>query len=241
MDAAVLTARQMALASKKGDVSQLEKLVGEGAPVDARESDEDLTPLMIALRAGHANAASWLLGQGASVEVWDGWGESPAHWAGSSVEGLELVAQAGGDMDYASVVLQDAPIHRAAREGRADSVEWLIAHGVEVDEGGDYYRTPLMMACLELKKQRRGSVREKQFMRVAEALVLAGADMKRYDNYSWTPLDALGGGAPGVFAKRLLELSEARLAIAERAQIERALPEGDVAWSAKSTRAKKRI
>jgi cytochrome c len=206
-----------------GDVAGLEKLLDSGAQADARESEEDLTPLMLALRSGHVEAARTLLGRGAQVESWDGWGESPAHWAVSSVECLELVAGAGADMAYRSVVVMDAPIHRAAREGRAESVEWLVSHGAAVDEEGDYGQTPLMMACVELKKLRRGAPREKAYMRVAESLVLAGADPGCIGYYNSTPIDALGAGAPGMFGKRLMELFEAREAIAERSAIERDL------------------
>ncbi|MEB3222359.1 MAG: ankyrin repeat domain-containing protein [Candidatus Sericytochromatia bacterium] len=67
-------------AAQEGMVALLEERLGAGAPIDSRDP-KGRTPLMLAVRRNHAEAAALLLARGADPEATDCQGHTAATWA----------------------------------------------------------------------------------------------------------------------------------------------------------------
>jgi ankyrin repeat protein len=157
-------------------------LVDHGADINANATfygTLTVMPLdMAAHTGGNIRLVEFLIGQGATISSF-AFGEALAHRGRSLREGLtlaELFLRHGFRIDTAykdGTVLQNA-----ANTGKAEVVEWLLAHGADVKARGRLGRTPLHLAA----ERNRSS-------RTAEILVQWGADMNAKDDQGLTALD----------------------------------------------------
>jgi Ankyrin repeats (3 copies) len=81
-------------AARKGDIDGMEKLLRQGANVNAADA-QGMTPLLFAAANGHTRAVKFLLGKGADIKTQDGRGYTA----------LMLVA-GSGNVELAQVLLQ---------------------------------------------------------------------------------------------------------------------------------------
>lgn len=116
-------------AAASGSVARVELLLGLGAPVDGARTD-GRTPLMVA--GSHPAVVRHLLAAGAdpSVALPTGW--TALHEAArQSAESVDLLLEAGAPVDATMASSGETPLHQAARAGRADVVERLLAAGAD--------------------------------------------------------------------------------------------------------------
>ncbi len=124
-----------------------ELLIAKGADVDAMDM-QGMTPLNMAASAGHTGIAKLLISKGANVNAKDNQGLTPLHRA-ETKEITELLIANGA---YVIVKKGDngwTPLHTAARTGRKEVVELLIAKGTDFNAKNDDGHTPLDLAIEE--------------------------------------------------------------------------------------------
>eukprot|EP00752_Nemacystus_decipiens_P003234 g2992.t1 len=93
---------------------------------------------------------------------------------GGALEMLELLVNAGSDINAQNIV-GDAPLHKAALNGRARSADFLINAGANVNIRNEFAQTPLHAACVS------GNIE------VVQRLVQGGADTSAQDAAEDTP------------------------------------------------------
>jgi len=82
--------------SKRGQVEQMEEILGEGAQINCVDS-LTCTPLHWAASGGHEDAIEWLLSKGAKVNVTDKVGDTPLHkaaWRGH-MSAVQMLVERG--------------------------------------------------------------------------------------------------------------------------------------------------
>jgi len=205
------------LAARSADARSVKALLGAGAD-SSRALPEGETVLMAAAKSGNPEVVAALLAGGASVsgsdygatvrvtnagdpnarENW--YGQTALMWAAAEghVEAMQLLIDAGADVDQASsriaapevekdrqqggFVYAKIPegrltaLHFAAREGQLEAAQLLIDAGANLDLGDSYGTTPLVLATLN------------GHLGVAAALLEAGADPNVQDRYGRTAL-----------------------------------------------------
>ena len=93
-------------AAEKGDVYEVERLLGAGAVVDARSAAHSLftTPLIIAIRYERFDVMRLLLDRGADIDACDGLGygneNTPCNFNGSQVDAVVLRCMCWTVEDY---------------------------------------------------------------------------------------------------------------------------------------------
>ena len=168
-------------AARSGDVASLRRLLDDGAPVDAINSDGE-TPLLVAVRADRTPAAELLLERGADVNA-----------QASNLDTPWLLAGAEGRADILELMLGHRPdlsIHNrfggtalipACERGHVAAVRVLVRSGIDVDHVNRMGWTCL----LELVILGDGGPRHQE---VARRVLDAGADPNIPDATGVTPL-----------------------------------------------------
>lgn len=136
--------------------------------------DRNETPLAVASRFGHAEAALTLLEHGADTKMRDKYGWSPLQRASENghVDVVRVLLKHG-----AKVMALDStgttPLHTSSAYGQPGSARVLLEHGADVHAKGMDGVTPLHWASNE---------------QVARILLDHGADPNAKDDFSRTPL-----------------------------------------------------
>ena len=172
------------LASKSGDVSlhtaayvgdlqKVDKLIADGANVNAKDQ-KDQTALHYAAKAGGIPVAELLIANGADVNAGDDW--KPLQEAAyCSKEMVELLLSKGADINAG----RWPALHSALDAGHFDIVELLLAKGADINITDDKGQTPLHIAA---------SYAAMRFPKIVELLISNGADIKAKDNNGKTAL-----------------------------------------------------
>ncbi len=205
-------------AAAAGDEAAVDRLIRDGARVNARVPSNDLavlisilqffspvakhdvgwTPLMYAAQGGHEPVARRLLAAGADVRLGGRLGDTALAVA-SRPGMIRLLVEAGADVNVRSYPQRRTPLHAAVARHDAESVKALVAARADVNAADQEGVTPLLLAA------RLGDGG------LVTALLAAGADPAARDQRAgWTPLrwaiaeghtavaDLLrGSGAPG--------------------------------------------
>lgn len=168
-------------AAEKGDAATVRTLLAQGARVDARNPAK-ATPLLVATRHNHVDAAHALIQAGADVNAKDAIEDSPYLYAGARghLEILRATLAAGADLKSTNRYGGTALIP-AAERGHVEAVAMLIAAGVDVDHVNNLQWTALLEAILLSD----GGPRHVQIVR---QLIAARADVNLPDGEGTTPL-----------------------------------------------------
>ena len=131
-------------AAALGDVDRLAELLEEDPSLAASRSGDGFTPLHLAAFFGRTDAVAALLRHGAEVDaVGTGWMVGTALHSAAAARHPEIVGlllDAGADPDRRQATGW-TPLHSAAHNGDADSVERLLTHGARVGLTDDEGRT----------------------------------------------------------------------------------------------------
>jgi ankyrin repeat protein len=168
-------------AAAKGDVAGIQKLLSEGAAIDARDRT-GATALLVATHGNQIAAAKVLIDAGADVNAKDNIDDSPYLYAGARghLEILKMTLSYGADLKSTNRYGGTALIP-AAERGHVETVRTLIEAGVDVDHVNRLDWTALLEAII------LGNGGERH-QRIVELLVKAGANVNLADGKGETPL-----------------------------------------------------
>jgi ankyrin repeat protein len=137
-------------AARTGSIDSLKALLQNGASVNAKDAVTQQTALMWAVRANHSAEVQLLVEYGAEVNAHTRTSKTPTPrppGAGGGSHGVGIVRSGWPDRGF-----QDAtpggmtPLLYAARDGRLDSAQMLIAAKADVNQADTNGITPLLMA-----------------------------------------------------------------------------------------------
>ncbi len=168
-------------AAGRNDVQVIQRLLAEGAPIDARDGS-GATALLVATHANQVEAARALIEAGADVNAKDGINDSPYLYAGARghLAILKMTLSHGADLKSTNRYGGTALIP-AAERGHVETVRTLIEAGVVVDHVNRLGWTALLEAII----LGDGGERHQQ---IVALLVKAGANVNLADKDGVTPL-----------------------------------------------------
>ena len=164
-----------------GTLDAVQLLLDRGATPDAKDPAFEQTALMVAVRANHPDVVALLVKRGAQVNAKTRTGETPAWLLPNSVpgfgHGIGIVRGGLPDRGLRPFVPGGlSPLLYAARDGRLDIVQILVAANADVNQAEANGITPLVDAITN------------NHVDVARFLIDHGADVNASDWYGRTPL-----------------------------------------------------
>jgi ankyrin repeat protein len=168
-------------AARRGDARAIGELLRAGARIDTR-GETQRTPLLVATRLNHVDAARVLIEAGADVNAKDAIHDSPYLYSGARghLEILRMTLAHGADLASTNRYGGTALIP-AAERGHVETVRTLIDAGVAVDHVNRLGWTALLEAII----LGDGGERHVEIVRL---LLAAGADPGLADGDGVTPL-----------------------------------------------------
>jgi ankyrin repeat protein len=168
-------------AARVGTLAAVQLLLDRGAAVDAKDPAFQQTALMIAVRENHPAVVTLLLERGARVNAATRIAATPAWVLPNSVPGFgHGVGIVRGGLPARGlrnpIPGGMSPLLYAARDGRVDIVEALLAAGADINQVEANAITPLITAITN------------NHVDVARLLIGKGADIHASDWYGRTPL-----------------------------------------------------
>ncbi len=139
--------KQLLQACKNGSISEIERLIEEGADVNKAKND-DWNPILIASFNGKVEAIQVLIRLGADVNKSNNSGATALHIAAQNghIEAIETLIKKGAKVDLASND-GSTPLCIAAYEGHGEAIKALIESGATVDSPNKDGFTPLYTAA----------------------------------------------------------------------------------------------
>ena len=139
----------LAEAAATGDVAAVERLLGEGAPVDARDRARR-TPLLVATRENHTEAARLLIEAGADVNAKDNIRDTPFLYAGAEGrnEILKLILATGRANLADTNRYGGTALIPAAHHGHPETVRILLGTTIDIDHVNNLGWTALLEAVI---------------------------------------------------------------------------------------------
>jgi len=134
-----LSATRLVLASKKGHLAAVERLLSMGANIEA-EDDRGRTALSAACKKGHVHVASLLLDKNACIESKCNRGRTPLLWAAAFdfVHVVELLRDRKANLSVIDNDGKGAMFH-ASRNDNGDMISCLRKKGGHVDNEPSIY------------------------------------------------------------------------------------------------------
>ena len=168
-------------AAERGDTAALQRLLGEGAGVGARDG-RGRTALLAATHVDRVEAARLLIAAGADVNAKDAIEDSPFLYAGAEGRDdiLKMTLAAGADLASTNRYGGTALIP-AAHHGHVETVKILLATAIDRDHVNKLGWTALLEAVI----LGDGGARHTEIVRL---LVAAGANVNLRDRDGMTPL-----------------------------------------------------
>ncbi len=120
-------------AAKAGDLDRVQKLVVNGADVNAKAA-RDETPLIYAALAGQGEIVNYLLQRGADINSRSAPGLTALHAAAytGNTDIVSLLIAKGADINDASNRFRLTPLLAATEQNHIESVKTLLKHGADV-------------------------------------------------------------------------------------------------------------
>jgi len=170
-------------ASYEGFIEGVEALLEVGASPNDEEGKS--WALYFAVDKQHVEIVRLLLERGANPDTQFSYGRLPVHAAAShsSIEMLSMLQEAGADLSRLDESKESA-LYQAVKNGRFEVAKWLIAQGVELNQGEKLFNhTPLYTACDKYKNT------DERYADIVRVLLEAGADYTILDWHHGSPLE----------------------------------------------------
>jgi uncharacterized protein len=169
------------MAARVGTLDAVKLLADRGATINAKDPTFQQTALMVAIRENHPDVVKLVVERGADVNAKTRTGATPAWLLPNSVpgfgHGIGIVRGGLPDRGLRGFIPGAmSPLLYAARDGRLDIVETLVAAKADVNQTDANGITPLIEAI------------EDSHADVARFLIDHGADIQASDWYGRTPL-----------------------------------------------------
>jgi ankyrin repeat protein len=169
------------MAARVGTLEAVKLLADRGAIIDTKDPTFQQTALMVAIRENHPDVVKLLVDRGANVNAKTRTGATPAWILPNSVpgfgHGVGIVRGGLPDRGLRNFIPGTmSPLLYAARDGRLDIVQTLVAAKADVNQTDANGITPLIEAI------------EDNHVDVARFLIDHGADVQASDWYGRTPL-----------------------------------------------------
>jgi ankyrin repeat protein len=159
-------------AAYRGDLDMIEVLVYGGSNLEAVTRVADYTPLLVALRTGHGDAAVLLIDAGANPRVTTTTGVTPLHFAAGAgqTQAVAALIAAGAEIDSRESAMGQTPLIFAANEGRTPAIRMLIEAGADVNAVTTFVPVERMEEQQRIDSQlRRAQEEAAEAVREAEA------------------------------------------------------------------------
>jgi len=170
----------LSLACRAGDAAIAHQLLAAGADASLPRTTTGDTPLMYAaVSMTTTSIISELIAKGALVNAVTKHGDTAAGWAafGQKFETLKLLVEHGAEINtnIGDVVgYPGRPLGAAVLRGRLDMVDYLLAHGGDINTADNHGKTLLMYAV------------ENECADVAKLLIARGADVSAQADYDYS-------------------------------------------------------
>ena len=121
-------------AAKAGDLQVVQKLIVQGADVNAK-AVRDETPLMHAALAGNGDIVNYLLQRGADINARNASGLTALHAAAyaGQTEIVSLLIAKGAIVNDSSNHFETTPLLMATEENHIETVRSLLEHGADIN------------------------------------------------------------------------------------------------------------
>jgi ankyrin repeat protein len=183
-------------AALHGEPEVVGVLLEKGADPNAAESTTGSTPLHTAVGIAvgsiresiddYERTIALLIAHGADPDRRNRSGKTPLHVAAggkkNAIRISRLLIEKGADPNRVTDPNRDTLLHAAASNGTAETIDWLIAHGLDPNARDSLARTPLHEV---------GEGREADRAMKIASLVSGGADVTPRDHLGYTPLHNL--------------------------------------------------
>ncbi|MEO3416484.1 ankyrin repeat domain-containing protein [Roseovarius sp. CAU 1744] len=169
-------------AAQNGDTETIQRLVAEGADIDARDP-RDRSPIHVAAFASQDEALRALADAGADMNAleFQAYDVVTIAAVANDPELMSLAIELGNDPGLTTSPYDGTALIAAAHLGHVDVVRRLIAAGAPLDHVNNLHWTAVMEAVV------LGDGRENH-QAVLDALLTAGADRTIADRHGVTPL-----------------------------------------------------
>jgi ankyrin repeat protein len=163
------------IASSKGYVSEIIRLIGQGADVNT-ETVEGITPLIYAVLNNRIDAVTTLLKYNPVIDKVTSSYETPLIIAvkNNNPELCEILIRAGADIDITDRN-GATPLHYAAINGYLEVTDLLLYYNANIDDKSDDGITPLLAAIMA------------GYADISDLLIQNGANMEARNNKGYTP------------------------------------------------------
>lgn len=96
---------------------------------------QSVPPIHWAVQGNQPDTVRWLLSQGEKIDAYDRTYETALHRAceNGNLQLVQLLVENKADLNLKGGMVASSPLHFAARSGKADVVEFLLARGMDVD------------------------------------------------------------------------------------------------------------
>jgi ankyrin repeat protein len=163
------------IASSRGYVSEIERLIGIGADVNT-ESQAGVTPLIFAVINNRLDAVNDILKHDPVIDKVTSSYETPLIIAvkNNNTEICETLIRAGADVDFTDRN-GATPLHYASINGYLEITDLLLYYNANIDQKSDDGNSPLLAAIMA------------GYANVADLLIQNGANMEGRNNKGYTP------------------------------------------------------